>query len=103
MHIKKFFNLKKNYGSSMKNKDFTTQKQLCRVSNCRVSNAYFFYSNSYVQNTNGVTKFLFNVLSSQHSKLSENIYLKAMEQNAELHRMFEIRRQNCHGRFSSRK
>ena len=26
----------------MKNKDFTTQKQFCRVSNCRVSNAYFF-------------------------------------------------------------
>ena len=46
---------------------------------------------------------LVNVLISQHSKLSENIYLKAMEQNAELHRMFEIRRQNCHGRFSSRK
>ena len=42
MHIKKFFNLKKNYGSSMKNKDFTSRKQLCRVSNCRVSNAYFF-------------------------------------------------------------
>ena len=26
----------------MKNKDFTTKKQLCRVSNGHVSNAYFF-------------------------------------------------------------
>ena len=40
MHKHKYFHLKNNYGSSIKNNDFRAKKHKCHESNCHESNTY---------------------------------------------------------------